>query len=379
MAVVIFTQQNLPVAAPVMARKTAGTHHAKLPGTRKIVLTELAPFTRQLGAMLSAGMPLVQALNALEEQTQNKVFRQVIAGIRTQIEGGAMFSESLQQYPSVFSELYIGLIRAGETGGILTETTEQIAGFLESSNKLRRKIKSAMMYPIIIMILAGVLSVAMITFIVPVFAGIYKDFGGQLPAPTQFLVNVSNLLRNYGVFVIAAVAVLVTLFKRYLKTETGTYQWDKFRLNFPVIGVLARKIAIGRFASTFAQLIHSGVPILRSLEIVATATGNRVLGKIILDSRVVVERGEPLSSALRHSKEFPPILVHMLSAGERTGKLDDMLKKISEFYDDEVSASLAGLTSMIEPLLMVFLGVVIGSIVVAMFLPIFKMHELINF
>ena len=329
--------------------------------------------------MLSAGMPLVQALNALEEQTQNKVFRQVIAGIRTQIEGGAMFSESLQQYPSVFSELYIGLIRAGETGGILTETTEQIAGFLESSNKLRRKIKSAMMYPIIIMILAGILSVAMITFIVPVFAGIYKDFGGQLPAPTQFLVNVSNLLRNYGVFVIAAVAVLVTLFKRYLKTETGTYQWDKFRLNFPVIGVLARKIAIGRFASTFAQLIHSGVPILRSLEIVATATGNRVLGKIILDSRVVVERGEPLSSALRHSKEFPPILVHMLSAGERTGKLDDMLKKISEFYDDEVSASLAGLTSMIEPLLMVFLGVVIGSIVVAMFLPIFKMHELINF
>ena len=366
-------------AAPVASRPTSGKKSAKLPQSRKIVLTELAPFTRQLGAMLSAGMPLVQVLSALEEQTQNKIFKQVVAGLRSQIEGGAMFSEALQHYPSVFNELYIGLIRAGETGGILTETTEQIAGFLEANNKLRRKVKSAMMYPTIIIILAGVLATGMITFIVPVFAGIYKDFGGQLPAPTQFLVNVSNMLRHNGIFVIVIVAILATLFQRYRKSEAGAYQWDKFSLKFPVLGVLARKIAISRFASTFAQLVHSGVPILRSLEIVATATGNKVLGKILLDSRAVVERGEPLSTALRQSREFPPILVHMLSAGERTGKMDEMLKKISEFYDDEVSSSLAGLTSMIEPLLMVFLGIVIGGIVIAMFLPIFKMHELIKF
>jgi type IV pilus assembly protein PilC len=219
----------------------------------------------------------------------------------------------------------------------------------------------------------------MITFIVPVFAGIYKDFGGALPGPTQFLVNVSEIVRHNGIIVIVVFAVLVAVFQRYRKTPGGAYQWDAFCLRFPVTGILARKIAVSRFASTFAQLIHSGVPILRSLEIVATATGNRVLGKILLDSRSVVERGETLSSALRTSRQFPPVLVHMLSAGERTGKMDEMMKRIADFYDDEVSSSLAGLTSMIEPLLMVVLGVVIGGIVLCMFLPIFKMHELVTF
>jgi type IV pilus assembly protein PilC len=343
------------------------------------VLNDLAPFTRQLGAMLSAGLPLVQTLSALEDQTQSKVFKQVIAKIRTQIEGGAMFSEALGHFPAIFDELYIGLIRAGETGGILTETTEQVAGFLEASSKLRRKVKSAMMYPVIIMVLAGGLSAGMITFIVPVFAGIYKDFGGQLPGATQFLVNLSDLMRHNGIFIIIGLALVIAAFKRYLKTEAGSYNWDKFRINFPVVGVLARKIGVSRFASVFAQLIHSGVPILRSLEIVATATGNKVLGKVLLGSRAVIERGEPLSSALRQSKEFPPMLVHMLAAGERTGKMDEMLKKISDFYDDEVSTALSGLTAMLEPLLMVVLGVVIGGIVLCMFLPIFKMHELVSF
>ena len=370
---------NARPTAPATPRRPSSTFGAKIPGARKIVLNDLAPFTRQLGAMLSAGLPLVQTLSALEDQTQNKVFKQVIIKLRTQIEGGSMFSEALVNFPSVFDELYVGLIRAGETGGILTETTEQVAGFLEASSKLRRKVKSAMMYPVIIMVLAGALSAGMIAFIVPVFAGIYKDFGGQLPGATQFLVNLSDLLRHNGIIVIVVIAVLVTAFKRYLKTEAGAYRWDKIRINFPVVGILARKIAVSRFASVFAQLIHSGVPILRSLEIVATATGNKVLGKVLINSRAVIERGEPLSAALRQSKEFPPILVHMLAAGERTGKMDEMLKKISEFYDDEVGAALSGLTSMLEPLLMVVLGVVIGGIVLCMFLPIFKMHELVSF
>jgi len=352
---------------------------AKLPGARKIVLNELPMFTRQLGAMLSAGMPLVQTLSALEAQITNKVFKQVVAGIRLQIEGGSMFSEALCQYPSIFNELYVSLIRAGESGGILTESAEQIATFLEANGKLRRKVKSAMMYPLIVMSLALVLATGMITFIVPVFAGIYKDFGGQLPAPTQVLVNISNLLRHNGLVVIIVLAVLVYVLRRYRKSPQGAYQWDSFRLRFPIVGVLARKIAVARFASTFAQLIHSGVPILKGLEVVATATGNLVLGKVLLNSRAVVERGEVLSKALRQSGQFPPILIHMLAAGEHTGKMDEMLNKIAEFYDDEVSTSLAGLTSMIEPLLMIFLGVVIGGIVICMFLPIFKMSEIVNF
>ncbi|MCX6995956.1 MAG: type II secretion system F family protein [Kiritimatiellaeota bacterium] len=367
-----------PAAFQAGAR-AKGALAAKLPGARKIVLNDLPMFTRQLGAMLSAGMPLVQTLSALEEQIPNKVFKQVVAGIRLQIEGGAVFSEALGQYPSIFNELYVSLIRAGESGGILTESTEQIAGFLEANGRLRRKVKSAMMYPAIVLCLALVLALGMITFIVPVFAGIFKDFGAQLPGPTQFLVNLSNLIRHNGLIVIIVLAVLVTFFQRYRKTPRGAYQWDAFCLRFPILGVLARKIAVARFASTFAQLLHSGVPILKSLEIVATATGNRVLGKVLLDSRTYVERGEPLSTALRQNKQFPPMLIHMLAAGERTGKMDAMLRKIAEFYDDEVSASLSGLTSMIEPLLMIFLGVVIGGIVICMFLPIFKMGEIVNF
>jgi type IV pilus assembly protein PilC len=343
------------------------------------VLKELAPFTRQLGAMLNAGMPLVQVLAALEDQTGDKTFKQVIAGLRGSIEGGSMFSEALTHYPTVFNDLYIGLIRAGESGGILTETAEQIATFLESAAKLRRKVKAAMMYPIIILVMATILATGMITFIVPVFAGIYKDFGGQLPGPTRFLVAISDILRSNGIIVIVVFSVLIAAFQRYRKTPTGAYQWDRFCLWFPITGMLTRKIAVGRFASTFAQLIRSGVPILRALEIVAAATGNLVLGKVLLDSRAVVERGEPLSSALRQSHEFPPVLVHMLAAGERTGKMDEMMKRIADFYDDEVSTQLSGLTAMIEPLLMVVLGIIIGGIVLCMFLPIFKMHELVNF
>jgi type IV pilus assembly protein PilC len=377
MAILTSTAAARPASG--LANLRTGPGIRKVPGARKIVLKELAPFTRQLGAMLNAGMPLVQVLAALEDQTGDKTFKQVIAGLRGSIEGGSMFSEALTHYPTVFNDLYIGLIRAGESGGILTETAEQIATFLESAAKLRRKVKAAMMYPIIILVMATILATGMITFIVPVFAGIYKDFGGQLPGPTRFLVAISDILRSNGIIVIVVFSVLIAAFQRYRKTPTGAYQWDRFCLWFPITGMLTRKIAVGRFASTFAQLIRSGVPILRALEIVAAATGNLVLGKVLLDSRAVVERGEPLSSALRQSHEFPPVLVHMLAAGERTGKMDEMMKRIADFYDDEVSTQLSGLTAMIEPLLMVVLGIIIGGIVLCMFLPIFKMHELVNF
>lgn len=350
----------------------------KIPGAKKIVMKELPPFTRQLGAMLSSGLPVVQTLVALEEQTNNQVFKTVIQGVRTNIEGGASFSEALGQYPDVFDDLYVNMLRAGESGGLLAETTSRIAAYLEASQRLRRKVKSAMMYPSIVMTVAILLAASMIIWIVPVFASIYSDFGANLPGPTQFLVNVSNAMRKNALAAVAIVVAISIAFGRFKRTERGSYLMDAFALKFPLIGELVSKVALARFASTFAQLTRSGVPILQAMEIVSFATGNKVLGKIILDARATVEQGEPLSVALEKSKAYPRLMIHMLSAGEKTGKVDDMLQRISEFYSDEVETALGGLTSMIEPLLMVFLGVLIGGIVLCMFLPIFKMHEIVN-
>jgi len=349
----------------------------RIPGARKIKSKELPAFTRQLGAMLSSGLPVVQTLTALEDQTTNQVFKTVIAGVRTQIEGGASFSEALSKYPDVFDELYISMLKAGESGGLLAETTTRIAAYLEATQRLKRKVKSAMMYPSIVMSVALLLAASMIIWIVPVFASIYSDFGAKLPGPTQVLLNISDGVRANALYVVAAIVAFSIAFSKFKATEKGAYILDGVKLRFPVIGELTKKVSLSRFSSTFAQLTRSGVPILQTMEIVAFATGNKVLGKVILDARATVEQGEPLSSALEKSPLYPKLMIHMLSAGEKTGKVDDMLQRISEFYSDEAETMIGGLTSMIEPLLIVFLGVVIGGIVVCMFLPIFKMHEII--
>jgi type IV pilus assembly protein PilC len=294
--------------------------------------------------MLSSGMPLVQSILALEEQTTHKHFRAVLGGVRTDVEGGSMYSDALEKYPQVFDELYVNMMRAGETGGMLAETCDRVAAFLEASNKLRSKVKSAMMYPTVVICVALIISTGLIVFVVPTFAQMFSGFGADLPKPTQLLLNVSNFIRSY---------------------------W------FPLLGKLARKIAITRFSSTFAQLISSGVPIIQAMSIVGVATGNKVIGKAILDARSNVEQGNTVSATLKHNKEFPPMLIHMLSAGEQTGKMEDMLNKLSQFYQEEVDSMLEGLTSMLEPLLMVVIGVMIGGIVLAMFMPIFKMTEVV--
>ncbi len=367
-----------PTAKSSGSGRGAAVKRKKIPGANKIKMKDLPGFTRQLGAMLSAGLPVVQTLEALEDQTVNQIFKGVIKGIRMQIEGGASFSEALSQYPDLFDDLYIGMLRAGESGGLLAETTQRIAAFLEATIRLNRKVKSAMMYPSIVMTVAVAMSAAMIIWIVPVFASIYTDFGAKLPGPTQFLVNLSNGMRRYAGYVLIGGVAGFIVFSKWKKTERGAYLWDAFKLKLPVFGDLGRKVALSRFASTFAQLTRSGVPILQTMEIVASATGNKVLGKIILDARADVERGEVLSAALDRSKQYPRLMIHMLSAGEKTGKVDEMLQKISEFYADEAETMIGGLTQLIEPLLMVFLGVVIGGIVIAMFLPIFKMSEIVN-
>lgn len=349
----------------------------KISGARRIRLKELPLYSRQLAAMLSSGMPLVQSIIALEEQTADKSFQTVLNGVRTKVEGGGMYSDSLEDYPQVFDELYVNMMRAGETGGMLAETCERVATFLEASNRLRAKVKSAMMYPTVVLCVALTISTGLIVFIVPTFATMFSGFGAELPKPTQMLLNISNFIRNYWYIVVAVAGTLIYSLRRYVRTEKGSYMADLFRLRFPLLGKLARKIAITRFAGTFAQLMSSGVPIIQAMTIVGVATGNKVIGKAILDARANVEQGNTVSATLNNNKEFPRMLIHMLSAGEQTGKMEEMLTKLAQFYQEEVDTMLEGLTSMLEPLLMVVIGVMIGGIVLAMFMPIFKMTEVV--
>jgi type IV pilus assembly protein PilC len=389
MSPVVRSVASAPAGATQAAKRTSSSGgdaspkakprgQQRIAGAAKIVEKELPTFSRQLAAMLSAGMPIVASLDALEEQTETPGFKVVIGRVKKSIENGSAFSEALRQFPSIFNELYANMVKGGETGGQLAETIARLAGFLESSSKLKRKVKSAMMYPVIVLCIALLIATGLITFVVPVFGDMFKDFGKALPAPTQFLLNLSKFFKKYGIFVIMGIVGVIIAFKKWKATPKGAYAFDKFVLMAPVFGELNKKVAAARFSRTFGQLIRSGVPILTVLEIVAGATGNKVTGKIITDARAYVEKGEPLSNALINQTVFPPMLVRMLQAGEKTGKIDEMMDSIADFYDDEVETMLGGLTSLLEPLLMIFLGVIIGGIVLAMFLPIFKMGEVVG-
>ncbi len=357
----------------------AGSRRTKgVPGAKKIVNEILPGFSRQLSAMLSAGMPIVSTMEALEEQSDNQNFKRVIQSLRRGIENGAAFSDALKQFPSVFDSLYSNMVKGGETGGQLSETIGRLAKFLEDSAKLRRKVKSAMMYPTIVLCVAITIAIGMIIFIVPVFGEMFADFGAKLPGPTQFLLDMSGWMKRNGFFVLVAIIGAVIGFKKWKQTPKGAYTWDQLTLRAPVFGELRRKVASARFARTLGQLIQSGVPILSALDIVSGATGSVVAERLILKAKANVENGEPLSSAMVEQSVFPILLVRMMQAGEKTGKVDEMLDSIADFYDDEVETMLSGLTSLLEPLLMVFLGVIIGGIVMCMFLPIFKMGEVVG-
>ena len=361
------------------AAKTRATRaKKKIAGSGKIVRSLLPGFSRQLSAMLSAGMPIVAALEAQEEQIDNPNFRPVVTRVKANIQNGTDLSDALAQFPSIFDTLYVNMVRGGESGGQLAETIGRIASFLESNAKLRRKIKSATMYPIIVLCLALAIATGMIVFVVPVFGGMFEGLGGKLPGPTQFLLDLSHLIRDNALWVIIAVTIIVVAFRKWKASPAGAYAFDKFVLSLPVFGELTKKVASARFARTFSQLIRSGVPILQALDITSGATGNRVSGQIILNARDTVENGEPLSTALISQKVFPLMLVRMMQAGEKTGKVDEMMDNIADFYEDEVDTMLAGLTSLLEPLLMIVLGVLIGGIVISMFLPIFKIGEIVQ-
>ena len=362
------------------ARQNAGASNKKMRirGTRKIVLRELPVFSRQFAAMLKAGMSVVGSLLTLEEQAVNPSFKRVLTTVREAIEGGFTFSDGLAMFPHVFDELYVNMVRSGEKSGRFAETMRRIAVMLDSDAKLRRKVKSALAYPVVVLCIALIIAAGLVTFIVPVFAKMFKDFGRDLPGPTQFLVDLSNFIRHNYYFIIPAIVVVVYLFRRWKHTPSGQYKFDAFVLKTPVFGMLTQKVAMARFAGTLSQLVRSGVPILSALEVVAKATGNKVIEAAILKSRVSVERGEPISKGLESQPCIPVLMVRMMAAGEKTGQLDEMLDGVADTYEDEVETMLATLTSMLEPLLMVLLGVIIGGIVVSMFLPIFKMGEVVG-
>ncbi len=359
-------------------RQPAAHKTYRVPGSKVIVRKYLPGFSRQLAAMLTSGIPIVSALDTLHEQADYAHFKSLIAQVRASIEGGAAFSEALRQYPSVFDDLYCNMVRGGETGGQLAETVGRLAGFLESAAKLRRKVTSALAYPVVILCLAILISTGMIIFIVPVFADMYEDFGGDLPGATQALVNFSDFLVARGWIVLVALIVIVIAVKQWAKTPKGGLTVDELKLRLPIIGDLLRKLAASRFARTLGEMVRCGVPILTALEITSGATGNRLVEKVVLEARDSVEQGEPLSVSLSQQRVLPLTLVRMLQAGEKAGRIDEMMSNIADFYEDEIDTTLSGLTSLLEPILMVVLGVIIGSIVICMFLPIFRITEIIG-
>jgi type IV pilus assembly protein PilC len=340
---------------------------------------ELVVFTRQLATMMDAGLPLIQTLTALEEQTDSKTFKPVIRSVMQRVEAGDAFSKALAAYPKVFEKLFVCMVEAGETGGLLAEILDRLANYLEASSRLKKKVKSAMAYPVIVCVIALCISLFLMMKVIPIFADIFKDFGAKLPAPTQMLIHVSNLLRSYFLVFAGGLGGLVFAFVKLKKTKRGAVVWDRVRLKFPIFGKLVHKICITRFARTFAALLRSGVPILETLRIVGQSAGNTQVEFAVEKTALSIERGDSLALAMGQHAIFPPMLVRMVAAGEQTGKVDVMLEKISDFYDEEVEATLSGLTSLIEPLLIVFLGVVVGTIVVCMFLPIFKLNQVVQF
>jgi len=345
---------------------------------KKIKLDDMVVFSRQLATMVDAGIPLVGALDILQEQSDNKTFAEIIAKTRNDVEAGASLSDGLAKHKNVFSPLFVNMVKAGESSGMLDEILERLAEYLEKTNALTRKVKSALIYPAIVTLMALSITLLLLLKVIPVFETIFADFGANLPKPTMVLLSISEFLQKYIFFMIVAVILVVLAVGRYMKTEKGALRMDKLLLGMPVFGLLFRKVAVSKFTRTLSTLIKSGVPILSAFEIVGKTSGNKVVEMAIEDVRRNVREGENISEPLAKSGVFPPMVTRMVSIGEQTGQLEKMLSKIADFYDQQVDAAVSGLTSLIEPLIIAFLGIVIGGIVICMFLPIFKMTEVVG-
>ncbi|MEW6679846.1 MAG: type II secretion system inner membrane protein GspF [bacterium] len=336
-------------------------------------------FSRQLSTLINAGIPVVQCLNILVEQVKKKSFQKILTNVRRDIEGGEFISSALAKYPSCFDRLYVSMVKSGEVGGVLDEVLERIAAYLENIAELRRKVIGAMVYPAMILLVAIGVVTFLLVFVIPKFKEVFEVFGEKLPKPTQILINISEFLVHWIWLVFLIIFVIVVIFNIAINRSAKIrLQWHRIILKIPLFGDLFRKIAIARFTRTLGTLVRSGVPILEALDIVAQTSGNRVIELAILDARNAIKEGERISDPLKRSGVFPPMVVQMISVGEETGALDAMLFKAADYYDREVDATVAALSSILEPMMIVILGVVVGFIVICMYLPIFSLPGMIK-
>ena len=344
----------------------------------KVKDKEMAIFTRQFSTMIDAGLPLVQCLNILAEQSESKNLRDVTGRVARSVEQGSTLADSLRRHPRAFDDLFTNMVEVGESGGILDVVFQRLAAYIEKAAALKRKVKGAMIYPASIISVAFLVVIFMLTFVIPTFTKMFKDLGADLPLPTQVVVWLSEFVRTYILLIIAAVFGCVFALRAYYRTEKGQATIDALLLKVPVMGTLIRKVAVARFTRTLGTLVSSGVPILEGLRITARTAGNKVVEKAVLQCRAAVTAGKTLAEPLKASGVFPPMVIQMISVGEQTGALDAMLSKIADFYDDEVDVAVSSMTALLEPIMIVVLGVLIGGLVVAMYLPIFKLVTLVK-
>lgn len=341
----------------------------------KVQGKDIVIFTRQLSTMINAGLPLVQGLEILEKQQENPTFRQALGEIRMDVESGSTLADSMRKKQKIFDNLFTNMIEAGETGGILDTILSRLAVFMEKSMALKKKIKGAMTYPTVCLAISILILIVILVFVVPVFKQMFEGFGHNLPLPTQIVVNLSNFFQIYFIYLFISIFLLILAFKKVYGTEKGRYFFDKTMLKSPVFGILLRKVAVAKFTRTLSTMLSAGVPILEALQVVAKTSGNKIIEQAVFRVGDSIAEGRPIAEPLEESGVFPNMVVQMINVGESVGALDAMLEKIADFYDEEVDQAVENLTAMIEPFMMVFLGGMIGGIVVAMYLPIFKLSS----
>lgn len=368
------TQRLQPIPAQIKEKGKGLEYEIKLPTFGAAVKgRDIVVFTRQFATMINAGLPIMQCLQILGSQSENKAFRKVINDLKDDVESGSTLADATRKHPTVFTELYTSLVQAGEIGGILDTILVRLATYLEKAAQLKSKIKGAMIYPACIVAAAVLVTMVLLIWVIPVFAEVFESFGAELPGPTQFVINLSNGVIAWAWYLAAVPILAIVGFKSIAKTDQGRFQIDRISLTIPVFGDLIRKSAVARFTRTLSTLVSSGVPILDALSITARTAGNKVLEKALVEARSSIASGRTIAEPLTESKVFPPMVCQMIAVGETTGALDAMLNKIADFYDDEVDNTVANLMSLLEPAVIMFLGVVIGGLVVSMYLPIFKL------
>jgi type IV pilus assembly protein PilC len=373
------TQRIQPIPGRVREKGKGLEREITIPGFGgRVKPREVMIFTRQFATMIDAGLPIVQCLEILDQQTENKTFKNTVRAIRQDVEGGLTLAEALSKYPKVFDDLYVNMVAAGEAGGVLTTILNRIAVFMEKSFRLKKKVKGAMIYPCTIILVAVIVVAVLLLYVIPVFAELYGGMGQALPAPTQMTINISNWFREYVLHLAGVLALVAAGLRMYYKTEQGKETVDALLLKLPVVGDLLRKVAVARFSQNMSILLSSGVPILDGLAITAKTAGNKVVEKAVMGSRLSVTQGRTLSEPLKESKIFPPMVCQMVAIGETTGGLDAMLKRVADFFEEEVDNAVANLTALMEPAIMIILGIILGGLVISMYLPIFQLGTLVS-